>query len=185
MEVRSVENTLERSILTTFQINKETGFTEDFKTTCMQALFSYFSEEDIAFAKMCLWWKTLEDICNKFSSYRDYIENLVDKLWKQVPFWEREVDKSLVIQTLLDILNPHNEHDFDKDFNNIKDEILIYDSSREKIFDSRERIFDLLSVFKKKYFPQPQDNTSSNCLEFEQQDFKRKVLERIKQILEN
>ena len=175
MEATLGEYTSERLILTSFQINKETGFTEDFKTSCMQGLVSYFSEEDSVFAEMHLWGETLQGICDKFSSYKAYIESMVDKLQKQLSFQEKWIDNDVITQTLLDILSPYNEHEFETDFNNIKDQILFYNSDREEILA-------LLNDFRIKYFPQPQDRKNSHCLEFQIEDFKKEVLKKIKQI---
>ncbi|MCD5374964.1 hypothetical protein LR010_00760 [Candidatus Gracilibacteria bacterium] len=178
MKPLSETDTPEEHILNLFQINKTTGFTEDFRTSLMRPLISYFGESEQEFAQMHLGGESLQAICDRFTSYRDYIEPMANKPGIRSFLSKNGVELEDIVQTLLKILHPHTASDFEYDFSEIKHEVV-------KELPDRGYLVNLLADFNKKYFPQGKDFVQKGALEFQIVEFREETLAAVRSIMEN
>ncbi|NDK09804.1 hypothetical protein GW846_03430 [Candidatus Gracilibacteria bacterium] len=176
--MKSIEQTSspEEYILYMFQINQGTGFSEDFKTSLLSPLIGYFSEKEETFALMYLGGNTLEGVCNKFSSYKDFLQSIGQKPKVRTFMEKHGIKQEDLMKVLGDILSPYSDGEFDSDFESLRQHVLTYDGEKNRVRESLEN-------FLKKYFPQAKEIAKKGQIELHLTSYKAQVLEKIREVI--
>ena len=150
MKPLSETDTHGERILSIFQINKDSGFSDDYKSVNLALLYSYFSESNPIYAKMCLGRGSLDDLIWKLNtSYEQHIRSMCNNYVNRDTVAINPENEEAIVNVLLEEVSDRIE-DFHWRLKEIKEDATAF-SQWEDI--NKDDIFMKIQDFFDEYYP--------------------------------